>query len=68
MTGSQQIGWSAIRKNWTTLVQGAAAVMSVVATVITPPPTAAGTKGIRTFREFCRRCTDRHNHACGYAI
>src|SRR5271165_201939 len=52
MAGSQQIGWSAIRKNWTPLAQGVAAVMTVVATVITPPPTAAGTHGIRPFASF----------------
>ncbi|MBV8816201.1 MAG: hypothetical protein JO271_17045 [Verrucomicrobia bacterium] len=52
MPGPQQIDWPAIRENWTILTQGAAGVMTVVATIITPPPTAAGTQGIRPFASF----------------
>ena len=44
--------WSAIRKNWTTLTQLAALVMTVVATIATPPPTPIGTPGIRPFASF----------------
>ena len=44
--------WSAIRKNWTTLAQVAAGVMTVVATIVAPPPTPVGTQGIRAFASF----------------
>ena len=44
--------WSAIRKNWTTLAQVAAGVMTVVATIAAPPPTLVGTQGIRPFASF----------------
>src|SRR4030081_1508208 len=43
---------SAIRKNWTILTQIAAGVMTVVATVVAPPPTPIGTLGIRPFASF----------------
>lgn len=52
MAGSQQMDWSAIRKNWTTLTQVAAGAMTVLATIVTPPPAAAGTPGIRPFASF----------------
>jgi len=41
--------WSVIRKNWTIVTQIAAGVMTVVATVVAPPPTPVGTLGIRPF-------------------
>jgi uncharacterized membrane protein YhaH (DUF805 family) len=44
--------WSSIRKNWTILTQIAAGVMTVVATIIAPPPTPVGTLGIRPFASF----------------
>jgi lysylphosphatidylglycerol synthetase-like protein (DUF2156 family) len=44
--------WSAIRKNWTILTQIGAGVMTVVATVVAPPPTPSGTLGIRPFATF----------------
>jgi hypothetical protein len=44
--------WSAIRKNWTVLTQIAAGVMTVVATIVAPPPTPVGTLGIRAFAGF----------------
>jgi hypothetical protein len=44
--------WSAIRKNWTILTQIGAGVMTVVATVVAPPPTPSGTLGIRPFASF----------------
>lgn len=44
--------WSAIRKNWTILTQIGAGVMTVVATVVAPPPTPNGTLGIRPFASF----------------
>src|SRR5260370_25990633 len=44
--------WSAIRKNWTILIQIAAGVMTVVATIDAPPPTPIGTLGIRPFASF----------------
>jgi hypothetical protein len=44
--------WSAIRKNWTILTQIAAGVMTVVATIVAPPPTPVGTLGIRPFASF----------------
>src|SRR5260370_8597644 len=44
--------WSAIRKNWTILIQIAAGVMTVVATIVAPPPTPVGTLGIRPFASF----------------
>jgi uncharacterized membrane protein YhaH (DUF805 family) len=44
--------WSAIRKNWTIPSQIAAGVMTVVATVVAPPPTPIGTLGIRPFASF----------------
>jgi hypothetical protein len=44
--------WSAIRKNWTLLTQIAAGVMTVVATIVAPPPTPVGTLGIRPFASF----------------
>jgi hypothetical protein len=44
--------WSAIRKNWTILTHIAAGVMTVVATIVTPPPTPIGTLGIRPFASF----------------
>jgi hypothetical protein len=45
-------GWSAIRRHWAILWRAAAGVMTVVAAIVTPPPTAAGTKGIRPFATF----------------
>ena len=44
--------WSAIRKHWTILTQIAAGVMTVVATIVAPPPTPVGTLGIRPFASF----------------
>src|SRR5258708_21095738 len=44
--------WSAIRQNWTVLTQIAAGVMTVVATIVAPPPTPTGTLGIRPFASF----------------
>ena len=44
--------WSAIQRNWTTLTQIAALVLTVVATIVTPPPTPIGTPGIRPFASF----------------
>ena len=41
--------WSAIRKNWTILTQIAAGVMTVVATIVAPPPAPVG---IRAFASF----------------
>lgn len=52
MSGIKDTTWSAIRKNWTTLAQIAALVMTVVATIATPPPTPVGTPGIRPFASF----------------
>ncbi len=52
MTATEHIGWSAIGRNWTTLTQVATGVMTVVATIVTPPPTPAGTQGIRPFASF----------------
>jgi hypothetical protein len=43
---------SAIRRNWTILTQIAAGVMTVVATIVAPPPTPVGTLGIRPFASF----------------
>jgi hypothetical protein len=45
--------WSAIRQNWTVLTQIAAGVMTVVATVVAPPPTPIGTPRDSAFRQFC---------------
>ena len=44
--------WTTIRKNWTILAQVAAGVTTVVATIVAPPPTPAGTQGIRPFASF----------------
>jgi hypothetical protein len=44
--------WSPIRKNWTIVTQIAAGVMTVVATIVAPPPTPVGTLGIRPFASF----------------
>jgi len=49
---SNKGGWSTIRKHWAILWKAAAGAMTVVATIVTPPPTAAGTKGIRAFATF----------------
>jgi hypothetical protein len=52
MVGIQNIAWSGIRKNWTSLTQIATGVMAVVATIVTPPPTPVGAQGIRPFATF----------------
>ena len=44
--------WTTIRQNWTILAQAAAGVTTVVATIVAPPPTPAGTQGIRPFASF----------------
>lgn len=52
MAGPANINWSAIRNSWATLTQIAAAVMTVVATIVTAPAVPIGTKGIRSFASF----------------
>jgi hypothetical protein len=52
MAEAKDSPWSALRQNWTVLTQVAAGVMTVVATVVAPPPTPVGTQGIRPFASF----------------
>jgi lysylphosphatidylglycerol synthetase-like protein (DUF2156 family) len=52
LAGIEGSFWSPIRRNWAALSQIAAGVMVVVATIVAPPPTPAGTLGIRPFASF----------------
>ena len=52
MSSIKDIAWPSIQKNWATLTQIATAIMTVVATIATPPPTPIGTQGIRPFASF----------------